>query len=1290
MPRANGSRCTFLLGLSLFSLFLLAMPAAGQTGSTGNIAITIVDPSGAVVPAAQLELRDATTNLSHRGVAGSSGEFTFPSLPFGTYTLTVTAQGFQKEVFQSVRVQTAQTTTIRAELKVGTTQETVTVTSESVPLIQTESSTLADTVDTKQVAELPVNGRNVFGFALLVPGWATQGSTTGGTIPNGTWNNMPGGAIQSADYDGTAANANRFRSSGFTYGTSAVQPRIENIAEMTISTAQLDLSGTGSAAMRINMVTRRGSNAFHGRVFEDFRNNDLNANSWFNNDHNTAVPILKLNDFGFSVGGPILKNKLFFFGTFAKSIQPATNVVTQSVLSPSAAAGNFAYTNTSGQLTNVNVLTLGGSGGATSAINSTVASQLQAMVGSYNQGSITATSDPNINTFVFQAPYRTTTYYPALRFDYNMSERLHFGVNYSQTKSYNNNVNTPNFPGVDTIDYSSNFSNNKNVGFNADYTFKPTLINQFHAGYLYQYSLFDSENLGVDLTKIQIVNFSYGAGPYGGAYLRQPISSLYPLFNINDSLNWQKGNHQIVIGGGWQNEHDHYWNGPGGYPAYNLGAAGVGFATGDPLGATFISGLTKATTTQLANAENLYSELTGRVSSVSIAGGGRPLDASTGQYKPFGSYNLDETMSTGHVYIQDRWRFRPNLTVNFGLRWDFVGDDWDVNGGYSSATSLGDFWGPTPVGALFQPGKLGGVANPTFTARTHVYNPSWVNPQPALAIAWSPKTEGFLAKLFPKDKTVIRTGWSLRNYQEGQQNFWAWGSNAGLFFFQQGSLNADASGAAGTFKPGTLFLGQTLPAYNLSPAAWSPTIQASQLSFGNNSFYGMNTNIRIPYVEQWNFGIQREIGQGSVLEVRYAGNMSMHSWMSYNLNEVNVVENGFLSEFQHAQANLAVNQANGKGNTFAYNSLTGQFPLPIFSAMFGTATSNYTSGTFITPLQTGAAGSLAQTVARNVTFFCNMVGAAFSPCASRGFTNAGAYPVNFFEANPFTTGFSDNYLDASGHSNYHALQVELRQRAFHGLQVNANYTLGKSMVLGPVNAYQANTGAAAGGLQGLYWTDRNYRLNYTPSGFDIRHIVHLSGTYDLPFGKGKKFLNGNSRFVNSVAGGWTLGTILVMQSGNPTQMSGGYLTFNQNDSGVIFGNGLTASQLQNNVGVYHTGNPWIYTVNPSLINTVESKGNGTVIQSDISAANIAGQLGYRPIIYGPHWFNDDLSLNKYIPIRESIRASLQFQFLNVTNHPTFNLGSLSPQSTAFAQSTSGPTGGTSTARRLEFRLNVEF
>jgi hypothetical protein len=437
----------------------------------------------------------------------------------------------------------------------------------------------------------------------------------------------------------------------------------------------------------------------------------------------------------------------------------------------------------------------------------------------------------------------------------------------------------------------------------------------------------------------------------------------------------------------------------------------------------------------------------------------------------------------------------------------------------------------------------------------------------------------------------------------------------------------------------------------------------------------MNRNIRHPYTEQWNLGIQRQIGAGSAIEVRYVGNLSLHQWLASNINEINIIETGFLQEFRNAQNNLAINRASGRGASFANNGLPGQVPLPIFTAAFGSATSsNFSSGAFVTNLETGAAGTLANALANNATFFCNMVGtASFPACADRGVNVAGAgYPINFWQVNPWATGRTVNYLDSAGKTNYHALQIEFRQRPTHGMQFNLNYTWGKSLGI-----------AAQNGIQGqgnnIYYTLRNFRLNREPSLFDIRHVFRASGTYDLPFGKGRAFLNQGGT-VDRIFGGWTLGTIITAQTGSRAQFTGGYGTLNTNDSGVIL-NGITVGDLQSAVKVQKSGRPWVQTFDPKFV-----AADGSAVTSALQPNTNPGFFGFRPWIYGPGWYNIDLSVNKTVPIREAMRVTLQAQFLNLFNHTNFGLGGTGIRSLTFGQSTGGP----GDPRRIEFRLNFEF
>jgi hypothetical protein len=637
------------------------------------------------------------------------------------------------------------------------------------------------------VVGLPIQGRNVFNLAFTAPGFATtplavvsQTTLSQGpqdnTIPtSGTYNNLPGAAIVGATLDGVPGISNRFKSAGFSYGAVVVQPRLENIAEMTVQTSQMDLSGgAGTSSLQISMVTRRGTNTYHGRLFEDFRNTALNANTWINNANRLSRNIIKLNDFGGSIGGPILKNKLFFYASMAASIAPLSRISSATVLSPSAQQGIFTYRTASGATQTANVLQIAGAAGYPSQVLSSIAGQFTKINSVLNLGTLTTTSDPNLLTLNHVVPARQTIKYPALRLDYNLRENIRFSLVYNQTKTTCDSCNVPTWPGgINPYDKGAVNPNNRIVSFSNDWAIRPTLVNQFHAGYTGQYSNFNPENRTVDLTQASTQAWAYGTSVIQLG--RLPVSSFYPLLSANDSLLWQKGSHSFTLGGTWWREQDHYWNSPSGYPRYTFGVNSQ-----DPVAAVFNSALSSAGTTPLANAQALWATLVGRVSAVSTT---RPLNFATKQYKPFGEYDLNELQRSVGFFLQDRWRVLPSLTLNYGLRWDIIGDDHDVNGDYTSTRSVADLWGPTTLGVSFQPGALSGVQDPQMVARVHHYQTSWTNPEPAIAVAWSPKTEGgILGKLLGRDKTVMRAGFSMRSYNEGQQDFWAFGSSSGVFF----------------------------------------------------------------------------------------------------------------------------------------------------------------------------------------------------------------------------------------------------------------------------------------------------------------------------------------------------------------------------------------------------------------------------------------------------------------------------------------------------------------------------
>ena len=200
----------------------------------------------------------------------------------------------------------------------------------------------------------------------------------------------------------------------------------------------------------------------------------------------------------------------------------------------------------------------------------------------------------------------------------------------------------------------------------------------------------------------------------------------------------------------------------------------------------------------------------------------------------------------------------------------------------------------------------------------------------------------------------------------------------------------------------------------------------------------MPDDIKQPYTSSWNIGIQRDLGGNRAIEVRYNGNITRNQWLAGNINEVNIFENGFLNEFKNAKRNLDINAAAGVTGNFGNRGLPGQVDLPIFAA----TGIPFTNANAVNNLNNGAAGTLANTLATNRDFACSMFGSAIPACGAAAGPGKG-YPLNFWRANQFATGAA-SVMDDRGFSNYHGLQMEFRQRNWHGMSLNANYTLSKT------------------------------------------------------------------------------------------------------------------------------------------------------------------------------------------------------------------------------------------------------
>ncbi len=1290
--------------LSLLAVLgvILALPsfrALAQEGSEGTIAVSVQDSSGAVVSGATLTLVAARTNDTRVAQSSGAGTYTFVNLPIGQYQLTVERSGFGTKVYSSIAVEPSQATSLEVKLSVGSATQTVQVNSEATPILQTTSNEIGSVLDTKQIQDLPINGRDITNLATIVPGYS-------GANGQGTFNGLPI-MDEGSNMDGMVGNASRMKFDANI--EPAVSPRLEDIEQMSVQTDQLNLdSGFGQSTTQVTFVTKRGGNQFHGLLYEDFRNDGLNANSWFNDAFSPRLPKNKLieNDFGGSIGGPILHNKLFFFGTYAMEKIPGSFTATNLAFTSAAQGGTFTYAGTDGATHTANLLTIAQNSGLgiPSTVNAEVAKQFSAIDASLSSAKLAGTSDPNYQEVAWNVPSPQTYYFPVARLDYDLSQKARMYLSWMMTQQDQPGVTAPTFPGSGFANQEAgNQTRNFTGTYGFDYTISPQLINQLKAGYLYDATLYAYNAAPLYVTE-PTVNWNYPGTtnpatnepfPMSGQSYQLPIDTYYPILDFSDSMTWQRGKHTIQYGVSWYHEQDHYWNAPGGFYNYNFG-----LATGDPAINAFTNSgstptLPDATSAELQKADALYAILAGRLSGVN---GENSYNIKTKTYSPTGTmseYPLDEVSSAWSLFTEDSWRVTSALTLNYGLRWDIFGPEKDLTGQYHSADQAAIF-GPTAAGDLFKPGTLNGEANPEIAVHAEPYQPWRVTPQPAFGFAWNPRMEsGPLAALFGGNKTVIRGGYALRRFTEPYQYFWDFATDYGQFYYQQFNLIPNNTGQPGTFAPGSLSIGDTLPSFTLAPTTYQATSPESEFTFQEGpGVNGIQPNLNEPTSESWNFGIQRSIGRSMALEVRYNANHTLHQWISIDPNEVNIFENGFLKDFQNAQKNLA---ASGGAN---FSSSNGN-PTPILDAAFGGPSApDYTNSQYITYLNTGQAGALAGIVTGingTVPYFCNLVGAGFTPCANNaGYTGAGAgYPINFFEANPYAIGTgggnSSGELYSEGYSNYNGLQVDLRQGTWHGLQYDANYTWSHSLSVESPNSWTGSFDA---------FTLRNLRESYGPSVFDLRNVFHANGTYDIPVGHGRAYLNHN-RALDAIVGGYTVGTIVSWQSGAPALLGGEFDTFNDYADGGIELNNVTPSQLQRAVGVHEVpGQPYADLINSKYLTSPTGGGaNSSYITPNITP----GTFGQRVYLHGPPQFYQDMELTKLFPIHEALNFNLQASFINLWNHPVFgNADGFGPviggsasafdagiQDYTFAQGS--PTNeGLGFGRIIEFRGNFAF
>lgn len=1344
----------FLFVLALVLMF--STSALAQLNPTGTLTGTVTDAQGAAIVGANITITDPTTGAVFNAKTEADGHFQVANLPPANYTLTVEVAGFKKTQMTNVTILVSKTNDVPIKMEVGEVNTIVNVEGGGQQIVETTNTSVSSTISGKAITTLPFNSRSAVLLGVLDPGAQTVGGSR-----NTTFEGLPKGTIN-ITFDGINIQDNLLKSSDGFFAIN--DPRIDDVDEFNITAAGNSVDKAGEGAVQIGYVSKSGSNQWHGGVWEYFRNTYLDANYYFTNLASQPRQIVKLNEYGYKIGGPIFKNKLFFFSDLDNFDFPQSLTRTRTILTPGAngsAAGFYTYTPSAGttcagsgfvttlangncqanllQMAAANVC---GASACPSIIDSTVAKYLNIVesVPGVSGVTVTPNSAPYLENVNFNNSASNLRHYPDFRLDYDVTSHHHleFDYHYAWYDSSPDILNS-----VDATYPIAPF--NTNVGAQLSNR------NLWVAAWRWTIGTSASNELRVGIQTAP-VNFGLGVNSVAGTYPTiqtnlgaQPVPYRFGIFGINgggvsgflaspgntqgrnsalgqltDNFTLVKGTHNMAFGYSMTNIY---------YNDFFVLSANItlGLSSGDPALNMFTNcttatacastpgNLPGAPSTDVSNMESLYASLVGRIGNANPSSNSYTnsvaFSPSTGGFQT-GARQLDKVgQHEVGVYATDTWRIRPSFSLTYGLRWEYDGAPFDKLNEYSIVPGgTAGAYGISGLGNLFKPGTLtGSVPSYVNDKGLSWWNQYWKAFAPQIGVAWQPNSDNSIYKRFfgGAGRTIVRADYSIAYSREGLNSFFGIAqSNPGYTGTQSLLANgatptgncAANSTTCGLFQAGSL---------QLSTASFSDVLQTPtnfSTSFAINPAAGQSTNsinpnLKPPMVQSWTLGIERQIGNDSALEVRYVGNHGTGLWDQYNLNETNIFENGFLSDFQHAITNLnlcnqfATTAQPGGGPSclqiqqtlgivpltatkplpdFADLGIQGQFNLPVLTALLANSNNanaaagsqtvgGFTSSTNInTYLKQGLAGAFANSL--NTLGNWNNIQAL-------------GYPSNFFMVNPNARGGSF-LLDNAAASSYNALVVDFRRRPSKGVSYDVSYTFSKSLT-----NYNANSSLDFNGFTTL----RNTGYDKGPAPFDTRNAIKGNMLWDLPFGEGRKFST-SSRLTNRFVGGWSINGVVRWQTGPPIQIAMGNFasvgggSFNQNGAGITLV-GINANQLQ---GMLHTnktqvpGSAAVWYV-PSALLTNNQTANFNVLAPCFSA----GQLCSKVFVWGPQFFRADLSLVKVTKITERVSLELRAEALNAFNDQDFYYAcgvgtspcSISLNSTRFGQMGSSATNG---------------
>jgi hypothetical protein len=1267
------------IGKSLLMLLALSVATLAQTG-TSNISGTVKDVNGAVIAGATVTAKNEATGVVQTQTTTESGLYSFSSLPVGNYTITVEKAGFKiLETTKNV-LEVGTPLTVDIALEVGQVSETVTV-QGSTEQLQTSNATLGNVVSQKAIEALPLNGRNPLTLLLLEPGVVQRsfGGAGSGVHVNGARDRAYNVTI-----DGIEAN----ESSVPNPVSNLYRITPDNIQEYKVTTNNATAEEGRNSGASISIATRAGTSEFHGTGFFFLRNEALNSNEWYANAQKSPKPLIRMDQFGFEMSGPIKKNKTFFFGSYGYNRVDFTQPIDQtfgfpSVYTAEARSGIFRYfvpdlanplVIGGTTITRNSTLLVNPSTGALlvplcatptslrcvrtydikSAANNTQSIALDSTVATL----LTAFPFPNnfaargdgLNTATFAWNPPTAVRGPAInvRIDHNFNANNSMFVRYLFS-DYNTLKGDP-LNGRPQV-YPNNppqgevFRRTSNLAISYRRVISPRVVNELTMGYGRFGFLFtqgEANPAWPDVPPFFLNNGLTGSSFSGldMPYINTPRTARWVTTpQVLDNVSVVHGSHVFRAGLNFRfYRHVDQRGQPGGINV----TPSVAFSSSnrDPFSAA--GGFAAANGINTSNdnvtlgvlINNLYG-LPSRISQTFIA------NLRDDVFLPFKSgdaislyaekHNLDQY----NFYFQDEWKVRANLTVNYGVRWEYnppANTSPSENVFVAASPIVGTPFPGTPV--QNQPGAV------TFVKAKHWYEGSFAGAiGPRFGLAWSPDYKsGLLHTIFGDgSKSVIRVGYGIAfDTISSFQVTAAAGRVPGLvqsctttFPFTaitQGCVNSPNinNTVAGGFPT-------QLPAPSVKPSTFfTPPLQTRSNAPPITVF---DPHMKLPTVHEWNFSIQRELPWGLVMQAAYIGRRGERLFMAYDANQIAVEP--ILASFLQMQAGAV------RTSTPLFAQLVAGFVAngQTVTAATTSATNFLNSSTTTGELTTNNIGNFARRIEDSVLSLKLRPNQQFAVITK---------------------------IDNSGDSNYHAAQFTLRRRFASGLGLQMAYTFGKSIDNQSVDPVGASSGGGLSTTNSRTPSDiRNFRSERGRSDFDRTHVLTAASVWELPVGRGKRFLTNSGGVVNQMLGGWTLNSIYTFMTGEPFAVRSGVFTFNgshESRAGVQIPVQAELQEIPNSP-----------LPGPVLFKPISNVTTCGVDPTQAFCLPAPGQDGAgRNIFTASNYWNLDFGLIKTFPLNEKFKLQFRMEMFNALNHPNFDnprdasTGSPSIRSSVFA------------------------